>query len=102
MPAIFASIVAMSALCSGPPAWTLNSDWETRYQDFQGQWQNARIELRNGSGKYGQRGQLLNSFYYESVRHPSGEITPALIGEWRLDGLRGYFVFRAPQKNGKM
>ena len=87
---------------AGLPDWTLNSDWETEYQDFNGRTQRVAISLRNGSGRYGQTGILLNTFYCQSAVHLRGDISPALIGEWRMNGQRGYFVFREPKPNGDM
>jgi Trypsin-like peptidase domain len=96
------SLIIFAAIGNGPPNWTVNSDWTTTYQDIQGGQQNAPIQLRNGVGSYGQQGRLLNTFYLEAVRHPRGDISAALIGEWRMGGRHGYFVFREPDRNGRM
>ena len=46
---IFTVVLALiGAPADGPPDWTVDSDWDTTYQDYNKRLQKAPIKLRNG------------------------------------------------------
>lgn len=87
------------------PSWAVSSQFDSVYEQGQLTY-TAKVTIQNGVGVYvlsnGAIGYLLNIYYSDAMMHPQPKpaATPAIFGNWVLNGQSGVFVFRNPDRNG--
>jgi hypothetical protein len=117
MPYVIVLVSFLSVMATPADAQNISdlaySDWETTYRTPNGTPINASVHLRGTVGYYindrDMRGILSDITYHERFNHESianiqipNPSTPAITGTFNLHGATGFFVFRAPNQNGKM